>query len=179
MRRPDGIPRLRLWDDALSFGHRNQPSTWTVFVPFEAEKGDPIVREATWQRAEDLQLLRDLVERFDRVVAFDPTIVIHDAIVPAAELDGFLREAASFRVAPVWLEPRRAIRCDVGSVGFDFFGLDDPPAIMRFQWSVDPPGEWTPLVQWAGRLRRFLEGHLAGTRPERPRSGPVAFFPSS
>jgi hypothetical protein len=147
----------------MDFGTDAEPTTWMVFVPCQPGEREPVVREATWRRTPDLERLYDLVRQRGRVVTFEPTIRVRDAAVPAGDLDALLREAASFQVPLVWLDSEMAVTTDVGAVGFDFFSLDGPPAVLRVQWSCDRPPEWEPVVAWADRLRGLLQGCLAGS----------------
>ncbi len=156
------IPRLRLWDDAMDFGTEAEPTTLTVFeLPSDGDERGPVVREAVWQRTRDLRRLQELVCQSTRAVWFEPTMAVRDAPVPAPELNALLHEAASLSVPVVWLDEAVGVTCDVGTRGFDFFSRDQPPAVLRLEWSQDKPATWGPIVEWFIRVRVFLEGCLA------------------
>jgi hypothetical protein len=152
-----GIPRLRLWDDAMGFGCETEPTTWTIFELFKQDdEREPVVREAVWQRTDDLRRLDAAVDRSRKVVSFKPTVVVRDAPVPASELAALLSEAMSFRLPVIWLDDMIAVTCDVGAVGFEFFSRDQPPAVLKLQWSWDKPAAWEPVAEWFAKLRGFL-----------------------
>jgi hypothetical protein len=77
-----GHQRLRLWDVAMGLGGGSVPRTLTVFRPLFAETGDPLVREAIWQRSLDVDRLFNEIRDAREVVAFRPTITVRDAPVP-------------------------------------------------------------------------------------------------
>ena len=155
-----GHPRLRLWDDAMGFGCNCEPTSFTVFDPQDQAK-QMLLRQAVWQRTDDLQRLLDLVEEHRKVVTFRPTITVQDAVVPVGRFKELLCCGSRLQVPVVWLDQMVAVTCDAGSIGVEFFSLDQPPAVIRFQWAVDRPAEWEPLVEWAEQLRRFFELCLA------------------
>jgi hypothetical protein len=68
---------------------------------------------------------------------------------------------AKLRVPIVWLDDMKGVTCDFGSVGLEFFSLDQPSAVIRLQWAFDKPEEWQAVVDWAEHLRAFLEQCLA------------------
>jgi hypothetical protein len=152
-----GHPRLRLWDDAGGFGCNSEPTSLTVVDPFHDASSKPIVREAVWQRTNDLRRLHAMVEVNKQVVAFEPTIVVRDANIPADQLKEVLLSGTELFVPLIWLNEMMATTCDVGSVGFEFFGRDQPPAVLRLMWSYDTPEQWNPVKEWVTRLRNFLE----------------------
>jgi hypothetical protein len=159
-----GLPRLRLWDDALDFGRTAEPNTLTVFELFADGDGRvPVVREAVWNRSADLTRTHQAVRQSDSPVVFKPTISVRDAVVPAERLAALLQEASAFRVPVVWSGDVEAVTSDVGGRGLEFFSRDQPPAALRLEWSYDTPPEWEPVLEWCGRLRQFLEDCLPTT----------------
>ena len=94
---------------------------------------------------------------------FRPTVRVRDAAVPADRLAALLAEAARFRVPVMWFGDTESVTSDVGGRGFEFFSRDQPPAVVTLEWSFDTPAEWEPVLEWCGRLRRFLEGRLSET----------------
>ena len=154
-----GLPRLRLWDDAMGFGCEMEPSTLTVYELFaEDYHREPVVREAVWRRSGDLSRVHREVERSGRPVTFKPTVSVRDAAVPPDRLAGLLGEAAALRVPVTWFNDTDSVTSDVGGRGFEFFSRDQPPAVVTLEWSCDTPPEWEPVLEWCGRLRQFLEG---------------------
>jgi hypothetical protein len=163
--------RLRLWDDAKGFGSHLEPLTLTVLVPLRPEEGEPVVRRATWRRRLDLGLLHKLVQRTRKVEIYRPTIDVHDASVPSARLEELLDEGTRLRLPVVIETTSRASVLDVGSVGVECFSGVSPPAVLRLEWSVFPPANWGPVIEWAGRVRGFLEACLTAKgdpTPARP-----------
>lgn len=154
-----GLPWMRIWDDAMGFGCDIEPFTVTVFDPFD-EENQPLVRKAVWQRTHDLRRLHTLVEERHEAMSFEPTISIADATVPGGELQMILRTGLALRVPLVRLSNKVSVTTDVGSVGFEFFTLDQPQAKASLEWSFDPPSEWQPAIEFATRLRAFLESWL-------------------
>ncbi|HYV39292.1 MAG TPA: hypothetical protein VE988_26625 [Gemmataceae bacterium] len=154
-------PRLRLWDDAMGFGCESEPTSFTVFNPLHDAKKRPLVRQAVWHRTEDLRRLHALVEKSNKQASFQPAITVRDAEISAGQFDALLNAGAKLRVSIAWLDAMKAVTCDVGSVGFEFFSLDQPPAVIQLQWAWDKPEEWQPVVEWVKQLRTFLEKCLA------------------
>lgn len=152
-----GHPRLRLWDDAGGFGSESEPMSLTVFDPFHDTSRRPIVREAVWNRTSDLRRLHAMVEDIKREVAVEPTIAVRDAEVPADQLTAILLAGKDLFIPVVWMDEMKAVTCDVGAVGFEFFSRDQPPAVLRVTWSYDTPNQWEPIKEWIARLRVFLE----------------------
>jgi hypothetical protein len=160
-------PRLRIWDDAMGFGCDREPMTLVVFETFaEAGETDAIVREAVWERTADLRCLCEGMEMSGGPVLFEPTVKVRDGDVPIAPFLGLLKEATSFRVPTVWLDDVEAVTTDVGAVGIDCFSGDQPPTVLRLQWSDGKPRIWGPIAEWFSRLRAFLVSCL----PEEARS---------
>jgi hypothetical protein len=155
-----GKERLRFWDDAMGLGGGSEPMTLTVFRHLLSETGNPIVREATWQRSVDLDRLFEEIPDAKDVVAFMPTLTIRDASVPYERFIPLLEEASKFQLPVVSFGDRAALTMDVGSVGFEVFGDSQPPAVLRIEWSIDKPASWEPVIAWHWKVRKFLEGCL-------------------
>lgn len=156
-----GLPRLRLWDDAMSFGCEAEPTTLTVYELFtNDDRREPVVREAVWLRMADLNRAHDEAKRTGRPAAFRPTVRVQDAPVPAERWAAFLAEAGGFRVPLAWTNDTESVTSDIGERGFEFFSRDQPPASVKLAWSWDTPPEWKPVLDWHGRLWQFLESCL-------------------
>jgi hypothetical protein len=152
----NGPPTLRLWHDMASFSIHSEPTSLTIFE-MPASWGEVVVvRKVEWHRSKDLQ--RDPTQPA-RVV--EPTLVVRDAPVPAAEWRVVLGQAASFSVPVIWLQERAHITTDSGTAGLDFFSRDDPPAVLKLQWSDGMPDSWKPVTQWWEFCLTFLEDCLA------------------
>ena len=154
-----GLPWMRMWDDAMGFGCEIEPFILTVFHPFLPDD-QAIVRKAIWERTPDLRRLHELVERQGQVVSIEPTITVKDALVPVAELNAILRSGLGLHVPLVRLSDAMSVTSDVGSVGFDFYTLDQPQAKVSLEWSFDPPGEWKAAIEFVARLQALLEDTL-------------------
>ena len=161
---------LRLWDDAGDFVYEKSPMTLTVFELFteDGEGLGPVVRKAVWQQTLDLGPMRAAV---NRSMNFEPTIVVRDSVVGTEQLSRRAsKKIHACRVPVVWFDPRERISSDVCAVGFEFFSGDQPPAVLRLQWSDGKPFAWEPIAEWWGRLRNFLAlAVVCGTRG-RPRN---------
>lgn len=163
-----GIPRLCLWDDATGFRCDDmQPFTLTVFEIYgDNLSRHPVVRETVWRRDDDLRTVQRKVERSRKVAIIDPTIDVRDGPVPPAELAALLKEATAFRVPVVWLSPEgcESVTDDVGARGFEFFSREQPPAVLRLQWSCEMPKSWRPIIDWFEKIRSFLVSCLPETK---------------
>jgi hypothetical protein len=145
-----GQPRLRLWDDNLKV----RPNFLTVFDPPE-NAVVLIAREATWEQAKDRHRMMEVVKKHDPV-AFPPTISVRDAWIPRKEIMLFLKQASAFAVPLICLQPRAAAPGDARTRGLEFFSPNEPPALLRLQWSDLTPREWDPVLKWLGKLKAFL-----------------------
>ncbi len=155
-----GWPRLRLWEDPGGVGCEAEPTTLTVFELFtETDARAPVVRESVWRRSADLGRVRRALGPSGAAVLVPPTVAERYAPVPREGLSAFLREACGFHVPVAW-PCRDAVCSGGGSLGFEFFSREQPPARLRLEWSFGPPAAWHPVVEWYTRVRRFLEGCL-------------------
>jgi hypothetical protein len=162
-----GCPRLRLWSDPGGVGCEVEPTTLTVFELFtEIHERSPVVREAVWQRTADLNRVRGAIEQSMAAVMLLPTVGERYAPVPREQLSRFLREACPFQVPVTWPNARESVTSGGGSVGFEFFSRDQPPASLRLEWSFETPAAWQPFIDWYERLRQFLESCLPGTEQQ-------------
>lgn len=157
----NGLPRLRLWDEAAGLC-AHQPCTLTVYEPHNDNfQREPIVREAVWQRSADMERVEEEVKRVGQAVNLTPTIRIRDVVLPAEAFNNLLAEAVQFRLPVVWFNSEsESVTSDAGSYGFEFFTHDQPPAVLRLTWSYNIPPEWEPVQEWFWRLRQFLESCL-------------------
>jgi hypothetical protein len=135
-----------------------------VFDPFLDPSREPLVREAVWHRTSDLRRLHALVDDTKKEVALKPTIAVRDAHIPAEEFKALLLSGANLFIPLVWMDEMKAVTCDVGAVGFEFFSRDDLPAALRLVWSFDTPDQWNPVKEWVTCLRSFLERCLQSAK---------------
>lgn len=158
-----GIPRLCLWSDVAGTCADNTASTLCVFEVFGTDNITryPVVREAIWQRGNDLRDVRCATEQKRMRAVIDPTISVRDGHVPPNELEDLLREATSFHVPAVWLKDTGAVTTSGGTFGVEFFSREQPAAVVRLEWSSSMPPTWAPIIGWTERMRRFLVGRLA------------------
>lgn len=156
-----GLPRLLLWDDAKSFGDERDPFTLAVYELYaEHLRRYPVVRQATWRGRADWASLEKAVRRRWRVIFHEPTIEVRDASVPTADFAALMSEAASFHVPVLGFSDVESVTTDIGAVGIELFSREQPPAVLRFQWSWDCPPTWRPIVEWHARMKNFLLGCL-------------------
>jgi hypothetical protein len=163
-----GYPRLRLWSDPGGVGCEVEPTTLSVFELFtQTNERAPVVREAVWQRTADLHRVQAAIEESMTAVMLAPTVGERYAAVPRQQLSSLLREACAFHVPVAWPNVRESVSSGAGSVGFEFFSRDQPPASLRLEWSFETPAAWQPVIDWYERLRQFLEGclHETGQNP--------------
>ena len=152
-----GLPRLRLWNDPGGMAYEVEPTTWSVFELFtDTWEREPVVREAVWQRTADGDRVRDAVGSARNQVFLAPTVSVRFGRVPSDELAEFIREGCAFRLPVAWLSDTESVTSDVGSVGFEFFSRDQPPASLRLTWSFDTADDWKPVIEWYYRLQEFL-----------------------
>src|SRR6266851_4800350 len=138
-----GLPWMRIWDDAMSFGCPHEPFTLTVFQSFTSENKS-FLRKAMWQRALDLRRLWDPPEDRDMPERFEPTLTVADAKIPRKKLEAVLDSGRHLSLPITKLTYDESITSDVGSMGFEFFTLNQPQARVRLEWSAYPPKEWEP-----------------------------------
>lgn len=145
-----GAPRIRFWDNNLKV----RPTSWTLFEP----PGQVvwIVREAIWEEAKDSHNLMEVVRSHTSNQTLAPSFQIRDAWVPGKELITLLKEANTFSIPLLCRKPRESGGRDGRSRGLDFQSPDDPPALVRLQWSDTTPEEWHPVLHWLERMKSFL-----------------------
>lgn len=71
----------------------------------------------------------------------------------------------AFHVPCVWLEDTGAVTTNASIFGFDYLSREQPPAVLRLEWSDSVPPEWRPIVDRVDRMRKFLSkpaGDAAG-----------------
>jgi hypothetical protein len=88
---------------------------------------------------------------------FEPTVIVADARIPGKKLQAILDSGRHLSLPIIKLSYPESITSDVGSIGFDFFTLNQPQAKVSLEWSADPPKEWEPAIDFANRLQKFLE----------------------
>jgi hypothetical protein len=159
--RPDGLrfglPRVSVWEDPGGPGPEQEPFTLTVYQPRDRNVR-PVVRKAIWHWSVDLQRLREPTRERDMPSGFNPTLTVADATISWTELEEIVHSGHELRLPLVGLDHAHSVTCGGGTVGFAFYTLNQPQAKFSLVWSVDPPGEWQPAIDFALRLRTLLEG---------------------
>jgi hypothetical protein len=148
-------PRLRLWDDAGGWTD-NDPYTLTVFHGLD---GPARCRHAIWHCNRSWN--QRFIQFFDdggRVQFYEPNITFTDTDVPLDQLNQHLQTIAAYKVPAIPLQDPRhhSVTTDVGSVGFEYFSQNQPPAGVKYGWSDYTPSEWEPLISAFERLRELL-----------------------
>jgi hypothetical protein len=136
-------------------------STWGPDVALalltRRERDAPVARRLCrvhWDKLRDFERLRSMtVEQMgDRTLS--PSVDVRVIKAPFAE--SWLAEARELRVPLLYPEPL------VGRDGEDVtvqFG--ETPYQPLFRWWNDGPAEWSPLVEWAKRIRERTEALFA------------------
>ena len=155
-----GIPRVRFWDSP-GFSE-SEPMTLTAFEPVLAKADESVsVREVTWQSRIDTTAFYRAQNASHECDQLQPTISVRDATVPLDEFRRFLKSGEGIRVPLLTFADNLSVTTDAGSAGFDFYTTDQPPAVIRLEWSFEIPDELKPAVEWAGRFRDFLNQFFA------------------
>jgi hypothetical protein len=156
--------RFKLWDNDRCFGCSGAPNSLTVFGSQLRDGRPPLVREVVWRSRIDGQRLREMVEQGRQDLEFPPTLSVRDAEVPAERLNQFLDYGQKLKIPLVWPQTTQSVSADCSTEGFEFFSSENPPAILKLQWSSATPLAWDPVKDWLRGLRQFLEESLPGGR---------------
>jgi hypothetical protein len=165
-----GQPRLRYRDEAVGFG-QDDPFTLTLFHPFPPKR-PPVVRKAVWRRMLDWRRLvgpdgnRSPEPTPRAEVGLEPTLSVVDALVPPEELNALLRSGKGLHIPLLDLSYEESVTSDGGYFGFESFTLDQPQSCVCLQWGAFPPPELQPAIDFAERVRAFLESCLPTNPPE-------------
>ncbi len=149
-------PSARLWDDAGGWTD-NLPYTLTVFRSSDESMR---CRHAILddQKTAIKQRLIQFFENEGKIQFYEPKISVRDADIPFDLFHQHLQAIASHRIPAIVLQPPKhySVSSDVGSIGFEYFSQDQPPAGIKYQWSCEFPSEWQPLLESINQLREFL-----------------------
>ena len=150
-------PRLRLWDDAIGCTENN-PYTLAVFRGFDEPTR---CRHAIWHCKQNGEYKKWFIEFFEnggQVQFHEPNITVRDADVPLDELNQHLRAIAAHKVTAISFQPQSETSTSTysGSLGFDYFSQDQPPAGITYKWSHRAPRDWKPVIAEIEKLRKFL-----------------------
>lgn len=150
-------PRLRIWDDALGWTE-NEPYTLTVFRGVDEATR---CRRAIWHSKRPGEMQDRFVRFFEhdgKVQFHEPNITVADAEVPYDAFRRHLQLIAGLTVPAICLQGKSegTLTTDVGSVGFEYYSQNQPPAGIKYEWSYHHPPEWDPLVEAVMQLRDFL-----------------------
>ena len=165
-----GVPRIRLWYDGMSFGGGN-PSTLTIFEPWDTEAEVCTVREAVWNREEDYEGLYETVQRSGTPVHKQPTIAVRDGVLGRNEYVERLQAITEAAPPALTFERGGVVNTDVGSVGFEYLSKDQPAASFRLGWSLDRPDLWEPIIQAVDDFREFVVRSLDDTNNQQGSGG--------
>ena len=113
-----------------------------------------------WHSKCDYHRLWDPPEDRDMPKKFEPTLTVADAKIPRKKLEAVLDSGRHLNLPIIKLSYPESITTDVGSMGFEFFTLNQPQAKVSLEWSADPPKEWEPAIDFVIRLQKFLESCL-------------------
>jgi hypothetical protein len=142
-------PRFRIWHDPRGFTDM-EPTTLTVF---RGSEPPCVVREAVWHRMASWRTTKSLAD-----VA--KAVSVRDAEVPFEHVREHLKAIAACTIPAITMRSMRSATAttDVGSIGFEHFSTDDPPARVEFQWSDVTPPAWGTLIKHVVELNAFLNG---------------------
>jgi hypothetical protein len=157
-----GIPRLRLWCEPGGLIENHDVTSLTVFELFTDDwtQREPVVREVIWHTTIDLEKVRKALAQAGKLVTLPPSLSVRDAAIPAPQFHALLAEASQMRVPITWFQDSESVTSDASDFGFAFYSRNQPPAVLRLEWSFDVPPAWEPVVAWYWRMREFLEGCL-------------------
>ena len=154
-------PRIKIWDDARGWMNKG-PYTLTVFCGY-----DELIycRHAIWQDKKTDEIMRQFVEFINgsgELQTSDPIIEVGDSQVPYTQFYDYLRKIAACTIPAISLQDPResSVSTDVGSMGFEYFSLNQPPAAIKYQWADTTPREWEPILNIVNELREFLMGYF-------------------
>jgi hypothetical protein len=150
-------PRLRLWGKPGGWTD-NEPYTLTIFRGFDEPTR---CRQAIWHCMGSVEMNERIVQFINdggQIHFYEPNISVSDADIPFDKLNHYLQALAEHKVPAITLpDPREVyVTTDVGSIGFEYFSQNQPPAGIKYEWSDYTPAEWQPLVAAITKLREFL-----------------------
>lgn len=152
-------PRICLWDNAAGWSEID-PTSWTVFAPYEIEPY-LVLRRATWLRSADFDTFTHKHSKAD-VTSSDstPTFELYDSIIAAKDYLAVVESLTSFVVPIVTLNGRSLDVDDADSYGFEYYSDDQPAARVSLQWSDGYPASWDPVITALHAARSTLESYV-------------------
>ena len=85
---------------------------------------------------------------------------MRDGELPLDLFSQHLSLIASINIPAISIDDGGSASTDVGSCGFEFSSRSQPKASIRFQWSLDKPDDWSPIVDNVYRMRDWLHSCL-------------------
>lgn len=153
------FPLVRIWDDEVGCTLAD-PLSLTVFRPWSEVGGRDerlcLVREATWRRRADIDDVYTASRDSGKTQFREPRFSIRDAPVPEEPMHEYLSNLSACIIPAISIPDRETDVTDVGSMGFEYTSDDEPPTIIRYQWSCGLPHEWRPLINHVIELKEFL-----------------------
>lgn len=132
--------------------------SWIILVsrPEARQMSQPMVREATWNRAKDWTRINEFSQGFEEGFDREPSVIIRDAYLPIRGLKELLETGIELEV------PEDTSPAPQAQAG-ERFGLEGygPLRGVRLEWISDGPAEWRELTDWAARMRAFLRSCLS------------------
>lgn len=144
-------PILRLWHYPAFFDY----TCWVVLKPAQHNISDLslVVRKVIWERITDLRRFADPLEWLKQGYRAPPTIIVHDARMPADQLTSLLAELALATVPVAGIEALWGLDGET----FGFENLESGFLHARLEWWSDGPSEWQAFTRCVARLRAALE----------------------
>jgi hypothetical protein len=140
---------LRVWHYPTFGMHRS----WTAFIHSKTPK--IATRAITWDAAVDRARAIDplaIGERAALGIRLHPTLTVADGIVPNHEFDLLLDFASRLRLPLVGFRRMMGVDGEYYGVAFDV-GL----CKVSLEWWGNDPEAWSPLMEWAARMRQLLQ----------------------
>ena len=158
-------PILRLWENffaGIDFGIDFR--SLTVFLSGDLKRC--LVREGRWRPPNDnLEKIHVFVSSDGEINNSTPVISVRDANVPFDRLRCMLDRLAEIKIPLPPMEDY-GVSTDSPHQGFEWMSRGNSPARMRVQWSVDPVGDWFPVVECISSIRDLLCASLdVGSNP--------------
>lgn len=124
--------------------------SWTVFAEGET-KLNPIVRQLTWKRLEDVERFRNPLEGLRKGWTPQPTLEIEEVFLKQEKFSDLMVEGATISI------PLVDIKTPLGLDGTSYIlQVTNHFGGFRLNWWSDGPQEWHQMIQWAHKLRKFF-----------------------
>jgi len=142
--------QMRLWH----YPSNGLYKSWTVSVSMPPDRDDarPMVREITWDRPFDRDVLSGAPDSSGHELTIEPTLKVRDAYLPVKELKSLFETAIDLDIRMI------GVKEPFGLEG-ETFGLEGygPLHGIRLEWWCEGPEEWRDLTTWAAEMREFVK----------------------